>query len=61
MASRTEKGIAAEAQILVPFALGIRENTRMTVTVREVLFSVFLVFRNSIRLLYDGCPRLLFL
>ena len=45
--TRLGKGISAEAQILFRLALGIRENTRVTVTVREVLFTFNRVFRQE--------------
>jgi hypothetical protein len=55
--------VSPPKRIFVPFTLGIRENTRLTVTVREVLFTITeILFGNLHCFFSDGefFARLLF-
>ena len=44
-ADEPRKGISAEA--IIPYSLGIRDNTRVTVTVREALVYVTLINKEN--------------
>ena len=45
---RLEERVSPPKRIFVPFTLGIRENTRLTVTVREVLFTITEILFSAI-------------